>query len=171
MPVDLLMNFVPFPEAYSRRIWRIVNISIVLLDMKRKDLMNQEPQPFLLLKQLILLPIFRGSIWAVTRGSHCAGERGSVYAGFRGSICVVFPSLHRFTLKQCKNGQNYYQKKREKYLLLTEPMKIEYKTILGYELYKYKWSAMMQTIYIYKSRGIYFFYYFTRHHYRRMPYT
>jgi len=40
--------------------------------------MNQEPPPFLLLKQLILLPIFRGSIWAGTRGSLCAGIRGSI---------------------------------------------------------------------------------------------
>jgi hypothetical protein len=32
--VDLLVDFAPFPELYYRKIWRIVNISIILLDMK-----------------------------------------------------------------------------------------------------------------------------------------
>jgi len=78
--------------------------------------MNQEPQPFLLLKQLILLPIFRGSICAVTRGSHCAGERGSVYAGIRGSICVDFPD---------KEKHNYLTTEVNSFVVLTNSISID----------------------------------------------
>jgi len=54
--------------------------------MKRKDLMNQEHPLFFLRKQLILIPIFRGSLCLGARGSLCSGEGGSVYAGIRGSL-------------------------------------------------------------------------------------
>ena len=47
--------------------------------------MNQEPQPFILGKQLILLPIFWGDfVWRM--GALWLGDSGSVYAGIRGAI-------------------------------------------------------------------------------------
>ena len=53
--------------------------------------MNQGPQPFLILKQLILLQIFKGSNCAGTRGEHIVLEyRGQFTPVLGGQFAWIF---------------------------------------------------------------------------------